>query len=139
MTENGWSWWAAEVDSPEDDPEIYGINEPTRDGAIAAARRDFGPHAHIVLVEATQDGPFNARPFDEDGECCRLDFVIERFSDMNGERWGEGDGPTSLPMDELAKAMNDAFERVICENHDAVMEGAWSFTGTRNKEWLPPE
>lgn len=132
-----WSWWATGIDGPNDTPETYTINESTREAVIAVARRDY-PGYWIAVVEATQDGPFDARPFDEDGGCRAIDIALERFQDDNCERWGEDGGEFALSTSALAKRLNDTFEQFIADNHHAVMEGAWSFTGTRNSETLPP-
>lgn len=137
--ETGWSWWAAEVHDLDEKPETYMINEPTRDAVVAAARREFGRKTFIAIVEATQAGGFDARPFGEDGDGRLIEDTLDQFRDDNGDRWGEGDGPVALPTEDLAKRLNDAFEAFIAENLDAVMEGAWTFTETRNAEVLSPE
>lgn len=131
-----WSWWATEIADPEDRAETYGINEPTRDAAIAAAMREFGPGAWIAIVEVTQDGPFDARPFAEDGDCRLTERVIEQFMDDNGTRWSQDGDYPELPTQEIAKALNDAFEIQIAANQAALAEAAWSFTETRNAETL---
>ncbi len=129
-----WMWWAAEVDSPEEEPERYSVEAPTREAVIAAARSEFGPGAQFIIVEATQDGPFDSRPFDENGDCPLVEAIMEKFLDDNGQRWGEDSDP---PMLDPARVLNDAFELYCRDNHAALMEAAWSFTASRNKEWLP--
>lgn len=130
-----WSWWAVEVDGPEDNPETYYLNEPTREGVILAAQREF-PGSWVAIVEATQDGPFKTRPFAEQSDCDRVDTVMDWFLDDNGARWGEDSGPPMLALDCLAVMLNNAFEAFITANHCHVLEAAWSFTATRNAESL---
>jgi hypothetical protein len=138
IANDGWSWWAVEVDGPDEKPDCYKVNEPSRDAAIAAATREYGDGSWIAIVEATKEGSFLARPFEEGGDCRLMDRLLEAFQDDNSERWGE-DGPEfGFSTDSLAKALNDAFERFISENMNAVMEGVWAFTGQRNHEVIPP-
>lgn len=136
VDERGWSWWAVDVESPESaEPDIFHLNEPTREGIIAVAAREW-PDCWVAIVEATQDGPFTARPFDEEGDCRLLESVWDKFTDENGARLGEdSDGfPWGLIDAEMARRLNDTFEAVCRENHEALMEGAWAFTSTRNFE-----
>ncbi len=136
-----WSWWATSIETAEDQPESYDINETTREAALAKARQEHGAGAIIRLIEATQDGPFKNRPFDEHGDCPLLEAIFDKWLGVNSERWGEdGDGPPLGDVaDDIARRLNDAFEAAIAAHHDTLMEGVWAFTETRNAEVVKPE
>ncbi|MFD2578764.1 hypothetical protein ACFSTD_09610 [Novosphingobium colocasiae] len=131
-----WSWWAVDIAGPDEKPEVYALNEPTREAVIATAGREYPAGTWIAIVEATTEGPFHTRPFREDGDCALLERVIDRFCDDNSARWGE-DGPEIwLPNEEIAKALNDTFERLIAANTGLIEAAVWSFTATRNADVL---
>lgn len=133
--ERKWSWWAVELDSPDDVPESYQLNEPTREAVLQAALR-ANPGCWVSIVEGTQDGPFEMRPFSEEDDCPRVGTAFDWFLDDNGARWGE-DGPDfMLVQKDLAKLLNDAFESYLRANQAELNEAAWSFTETRNAEVL---
>ncbi|MBM3928411.1 MAG: hypothetical protein FJ335_08145, partial [Sphingomonadales bacterium] len=75
-----WSWWAGAGTCPE----TYTLNERTREAIIAAGRADFDGEA-FTIVCATQDGPFEAAPFDSER---LIDDLIDRFAEDNADRSG---------------------------------------------------
>lgn len=133
--ERKWSWWAIDLEDPEEEPEAYQLNEPTREGVIEAAQREW-PGSWIAIVEATRDGPFAMRPFDQVGDCPLLEPVVEKFLDDNGARWGEDSEPPCLDLQALATVLNDAVEAFMTREHAALTEAAWAFTAAGGAEVL---
>jgi hypothetical protein len=118
-----FSWWAADGVQPES----YTLNEPTREAIIAAAEREW-PGETFTIVYATQDGPFQTRPFDE----LLTERVLEQFAEDNSERFGEDGMDSDLSLDALAAHLNTAFAEFIAEHVDKIP--TWSFTEERDKE-----
>ncbi|KEZ00620.1 hypothetical protein AI27_17940 [Sphingomonas sp. BHC-A] len=123
-----WSWWAAEGEAAD----TYSINEPTRDAVIAAARSEYGDDATFVIVEATQDGPFVTDLFDEEN----VEDVIERFTDANGDRFGEDGFHGYIDQHGLAAELNRAVALYMAEHGGDIV--VWAFTDQRNKEVIRP-
>ncbi|WP_342248630.1 hypothetical protein [Sphingomonas sp. OTU376] len=138
-----WSWWAGEmeklVSGPRagdwGKPEVYTVNEATRDAVILAARAEFGSEATIHIVEATQDGAFITDLFEPDDRL--LDAVFDRFAEQNGDRFGEDGFQGDLSHEDLAAALNAALASFIGERESDIV--TWRFTEQRNGEVIAAE
>ncbi len=141
MIKHNWSWWAQEVEHPEDGPpEWYTVNESTREAVIASARREFGSNCHIALVEASQDGPFDGRLFEQDDpdNDDLLQSIVDRFLDVNSHRTGEGSDGLTVDTESFAKCLNGAIGEWAKVHEGELAEFANAFTETRNFEMIAP-
>jgi hypothetical protein len=137
-----WSWWAGEMVKlamgPQAghwaEPETYTVNEMSRETVIAQARGEFGAEARIMIVHATQDGPFETDLFD--GDSPLIEQILERFAEVNDHRFGEDGYQGDLDGDELAAALNVAFGTFVAEREAGIV--TWSFTALREKQIVEP-
>ena len=130
MSVRQFSWWAG----LGAEPEVYSVNDATRDGVIAAARDEFGSAEWFTIVEATQDGPFDCDIFDHGGRL--IEDVIERFSEENSERFGEDGFLGDIDQGDLAAHLNRAFSEFMAMHGGKVV--VWGFTEQRHREAVAP-
>lgn len=123
-----WTWWADEGE----EVETFRFTAATREEVIAAVQAECGSDVIISVVEATQDGPFLTDLFDDDS----IDDVIERFADVNSDRFGEDGFDGSVDHASLAAALNAACATYFAAHGRDIV--VWAFTAQRNKEVIRP-